>query len=289
MKDLGASLKKRREELNISMEELQEKTKIRKLYLMAIERGQEDVLPGEVYLKGFLRSYAQAVGLDVDEVMGQYKRSRKVELEEEKEELEERLKEGGTGIAPITIHLLIILAIIAIVLFSIFYIFTQKNDQEDLQMNLDHQTVVEEHQDELLSEEDRDEFVTEERTVEVDSFFLTFLRNDFLGHRFRGFLKEDGSEEVDTPLPMEEIEQVVVKIRSIERSWIRVQSNGQILFQGFLEEGDEMTFQGEQELTFRVGNAGGILMKDDLGKYTIPFGARGEVKDLLFTLGDDNP
>lgn len=64
MRELGQLLRDRRLKLGISLEEVQTKTKIRKRYLQALEDGDWDALPGEVYARGFVRSYAELLGLD---------------------------------------------------------------------------------------------------------------------------------------------------------------------------------------------------------------------------------
>lgn len=64
MRELGAALRRAREELGLDLNALEERTKIRKRYLLALEEGDWSVLPGDVYARGFVRSYAEAVGLD---------------------------------------------------------------------------------------------------------------------------------------------------------------------------------------------------------------------------------
>jgi cytoskeleton protein RodZ len=54
MKELGEFLKKTREEKGISLKDIQDRTKIRSRYLEAIEKGEFQIVPGEVYLRGFL-------------------------------------------------------------------------------------------------------------------------------------------------------------------------------------------------------------------------------------------
>lgn len=54
------------------MEELEERTKIRKRYLEAIEEGDYKILPGNFYVRAFIKSYAETVGLDPNEVLGLY-------------------------------------------------------------------------------------------------------------------------------------------------------------------------------------------------------------------------
>jgi cytoskeleton protein RodZ len=71
--DLGQLLKKARSEKGISLEQLQETTKIQKRYLVAIEEGNFNLLPGNFYVRAFVKSYSEAVGLDPDDVMQLYR------------------------------------------------------------------------------------------------------------------------------------------------------------------------------------------------------------------------
>ncbi|MGG1551208.1 helix-turn-helix domain-containing protein [Paenibacillus ferrarius] len=70
--DLGYILRKTRLEKKMSLDELQEVTKIRKRYLEAIEEGNYKVLPGSFYVRAFIKSYAEALGLDPTEVLSMY-------------------------------------------------------------------------------------------------------------------------------------------------------------------------------------------------------------------------
>lgn len=72
MSDLGQMLKKARLDKGISLDQLEETTKIRKRYLEAIEEGDYKVLPGSFYVRAFIKSYAETVGLDPNEVLGLY-------------------------------------------------------------------------------------------------------------------------------------------------------------------------------------------------------------------------
>ncbi|MGM8211689.1 helix-turn-helix domain-containing protein [Virgibacillus sp. W0430] len=62
--EIGDKLRDAREEKGISLDHLQETTKIQKRYLIAIEEGNYNVLPGKFYAKAFIKEYANAVGLD---------------------------------------------------------------------------------------------------------------------------------------------------------------------------------------------------------------------------------
>ena len=61
---LGRTLKRSREERNLSLDEAARATKIRKEFLLAIEDDKLDDLPGPVFARGFVRSYAEYLSLD---------------------------------------------------------------------------------------------------------------------------------------------------------------------------------------------------------------------------------
>lgn len=71
--DIGARLKEARESKGLSLEEIQQTTKIQKRYLNAIENNDFKTLPGKFYTRAFIREYASAVGLNPEEVMEEHK------------------------------------------------------------------------------------------------------------------------------------------------------------------------------------------------------------------------
>jgi cytoskeleton protein RodZ len=64
MFEIGSSLREARTRQGLELEELEERTKIRRKYLRALEEEQFEQLPGHSYVKGFLRTYADALDLD---------------------------------------------------------------------------------------------------------------------------------------------------------------------------------------------------------------------------------
>ena len=71
-KQLSQTLRERRELLNLSLEKLSQKTGIPTKYLRRIEEGEWERLPSRVYVRGFLRKYAEKVGINPDEVVKKY-------------------------------------------------------------------------------------------------------------------------------------------------------------------------------------------------------------------------
>jgi hypothetical protein len=72
MFDIGSSLREARTRQDLDFPELEERTKIRPKYLRALEDERFDLLPAPTYVRGFLRSYAAALGLDGQPFVDEY-------------------------------------------------------------------------------------------------------------------------------------------------------------------------------------------------------------------------
>ncbi len=76
--DIGTRLSKERENKGLTFEKISDDLKIQKKYLEAIEKGNFDILPGEVYLKVFLKAYADYLGINGREILEEYKNIKRV-------------------------------------------------------------------------------------------------------------------------------------------------------------------------------------------------------------------
>jgi cytoskeleton protein RodZ len=72
MPTLGEELKRRREERDISLNEISESTRIGIRFLKAIDSDNYSILPGGIFTRSFIRAYAKQVGMNEDEAMGLY-------------------------------------------------------------------------------------------------------------------------------------------------------------------------------------------------------------------------
>jgi cytoskeleton protein RodZ len=82
MFEIGNSLREARLRQGLDFPEIEQATKIRPKYLRALEDEQFDILPGQTYVKGFLRSYAEYLGLDGQLYVDEYN-SRYIHVDEE--------------------------------------------------------------------------------------------------------------------------------------------------------------------------------------------------------------
>jgi cytoskeleton protein RodZ len=81
--EIGAVLRESRERKGLSIEEVEEKTKIAPSVIVALEEGNRDRFPHPVYARGFVRSYAMLLGLDAVELCGHFSRAYPVPTDSE--------------------------------------------------------------------------------------------------------------------------------------------------------------------------------------------------------------
>ena len=94
MFEIGSSLREARTRQGLDVNELELRTKVRGKYLRALEEERFELLPGHTYVKGFLRTYADALGLDGQLYVDEYN-SRYVGGDEETPLRARRVSPGG--------------------------------------------------------------------------------------------------------------------------------------------------------------------------------------------------
>lgn len=121
MKEIGRIIKERREEKEISLDDAHKFTKIQERYLVAIEEGDMSAFFAEVYYKSFVRSYANYLGLDPEELI---ERLNTKKQEREKEfVVQENPKDNKKDIKKLLIG---VTSVIVVALF-LFFIYMQKH------------------------------------------------------------------------------------------------------------------------------------------------------------------
>lgn len=123
---LGGYLRKKREEKGLSLKEISQKINISEKNLIFLEEENFDRLPPEIYLKGFLKKYAEFLNLDLEELLELYKKEKEIlEYLKRKKYFPKFPKKTFFVIIPKffskIIISLIVLTIFAYLAFQIFY------------------------------------------------------------------------------------------------------------------------------------------------------------------------
>ena len=133
---LGEYLKRERELRGITLDELSQGTKISKRLLIYMESGQWDQLPGEVFARGFLKSYAEFIGIVPEEILLRFEEEKLMEDEEQNVHHQEDQK---VRFQNILFFILLALAVGVIGYFS-YTVFLK--DSPDVRPGISNSTVM---------------------------------------------------------------------------------------------------------------------------------------------------
>jgi|GEM_PF-1590171 len=118
MTTIGQLLVDAREQKKMTVNEVAEITKIRSLYISALEEGRYSTFSSDVHLQGFLANYAKFLGLDIDRVHALYRRERRIKPEPMKSSMFTSKDRPKFVLTPKYIVLpLIAVAVIAVVVY----------------------------------------------------------------------------------------------------------------------------------------------------------------------------
>lgn len=119
MEALGSYLKEVRENANLSIDKVVEETHIVRKFIEAIELDEFSMFPGEAYLKGFLRTYSEYLGLNPDDVVKRYE---KIKIAEEPTPIEQLIPKPKFNFKPLIVISTLTVVILALVFGIIFFI-----------------------------------------------------------------------------------------------------------------------------------------------------------------------
>jgi hypothetical protein len=118
MFEIGGSLREARLKRGLSPADVQKAIRIRDRYLQALEEERWELLPGDAYVKGFLRTYADFLGLDgslyVDEYNSRYAHTDEPTLVPQRFERRRRPGGGGELLRPLVIVAVVVGVVAAV-------------------------------------------------------------------------------------------------------------------------------------------------------------------------------
>ncbi|MEL7564295.1 MAG: RodZ domain-containing protein [Dehalobacterium sp.] len=246
MGQIGDELRLYRESKGISLREVEEATKIRMKYLIALEADDYDALPGKVYVIGFLRTYARFLGMNAEELVNSLKSQSSFEVQEE--ETKEKVKPTRKRSHPTALILIIVLAlVIGGISFALLH---------DWDMNTPNENVPQTE----TPQEEPDTPGNIPDTSEPEN-------------------QNDGNSE-------SEINGVSVTVIIKEsKCWIGVNIDGVSDFEGTLYAGENRTFSGQEKISIKYGNARVVEVIAN-GESTYPVDNTGQVVTKEYTANE---
>lgn len=246
MGGIGESLRSTREAKGISLEQAEEDTKIRKKYLQALEDGDYDVIPGRVYAKGFLRNYANYLGLNQEEVMLEYKLlGVPVKEEYKKVDIEASINKQKrmTGRADRKAYLATVLIAVFAILLLVLYNFVFKNTAEKSGNQTVDPSTTEQADKTKVPDNESNKPSGQPPAQQPGG------QNENPSSGSTGNNGTTGPNVTGVSLTLNGKDGV---------SWVRVTVDGVVKFTGNLNPGESKTYSGTGKIIVRVGNAGAV-------------------------------
>ena len=245
---VGDILRGEREKQGLTIEDIARETSIRDIYLEAIEKGDYDSLPGDVYAKGFIRNYSRFLQIDGDALLDKYDEERNINKVVQPVDQPQEPAQNPQPAQPKT---------------NLF----------------------------AAGDAYRDSLEREEKSGSKKFMILLGIMFVFLGGVYIAFM-DDGSEnapkqetvkvETTKPAPVEKkYDGVEITAKALENCWISVKIDGQPAFEGTIEKGKEMSWQGKENVDILAGNAGGLQITFN-GKDVGTLGQMGQVEERSF-------
>ena len=271
MTELGARLKEARLAKGYSIDDLQEITKIQKRYLASIEEGNYATMPGSFYVRAFIKQYAEAVGLNGDELLETYRSevpspsneevTKNIPVTPSRSTLGRRSSGRFMEIFPMIIVALFIIAIIVIV-WTLWQSAPQDNGEVvENDPALTYQTNNPPPSSTPVEQEnpDEEEPVEQEEPVEeepVQEQAMTLVN----------------TEGVTTTYQITGSETYQLKVDAKERTWLTLRDQtGKALYDAAVEAGASYELDVTQypEITVRVGYVPGssVYINDELVEF----------------------
>ncbi|HEY9629057.1 MAG TPA: RodZ domain-containing protein [Coleofasciculaceae cyanobacterium] len=288
LKEIGTYLRQVRQEQSKSLEEIATKTCIRLPLLRAIELGQEQVLPEPVFVQGFIRRYADVLGLDGMDISRMFPvHSPIIEgdmqaresasavtyaapvdtLEESKYSLRSSREfsdpDGGFFRSKAAYALYAALGLAAI--GGIAYAFFNPDQPQNPAVSTDTPT-VEGSQPSVSSAIAQSPEKPLDETVSKAAVSPSPLASS----------PSPAASALNPNAP------VKVDMQLTGQSWVQVLVDGEVQFEGMMAAGTQRSWSAKKAITVVAGNAGAVSVLAN-GGTAAPMGSLGDVQEKTFT------
>jgi cytoskeletal protein RodZ len=271
---VGELLKKAREESGKDLKEISEILKIRYDYLRAIEEGDFKQLPEEVYIKGYIREYAELLHIDPETALSAYVQQTSPPQDDKGEPPTDITSDHKKS--KIT-YILVPLVLVVFGLILFFVLHSPKKEQEISQTPMNTENV----KPSPISTEPEE---TPQMPVEIKEerpYPFSEKKEEVLTPHAPN-LKEPLPDTVTPPPNNVNIGKAphTLKIVATDTVWLLITiDNAAAPEEMILKIGETVTFQAQEGFSLKLGNAGGTKVLFD-GKDIGKLGEKGQVVKL---------
>ncbi len=313
---VGEELKSLRESRGLTLREVAAKTKIQEAYLKALETGHYQDLPADVYVKGFIKGYADFLNLDSKDYLKRYIKERGIHsnIEEVKTPVPKKTRSLSRRSFIITPKKTITGIIVLLVLLILSYIYYQVNSfvsppklsietpAENIRIRGNSITVTGQTDPEAtLTINGQPVFVSESGyfnenvTLKEGSNFLKIVAVGFSGKKTeatREVIVERRGEVASGEVAAGEVggegEELVLKVAiKDEPTWLSIDSDGKNVYSGVMIPGSSESFSAKERINVTSGKANQTEIFLNGRFLGVLDDSPGAVRDVEFTRGTE--
>ena len=270
MTELGARLKEARVAKGYSIDDLQEITKIQKRYLAGIEEGNYATMPGAFYVRAFIKQYAEAVGLNGDELLETYKSDIPSPSNEEVTKsipaTPSRRALGGRSSSKLMEIFPMVMVVVFVIAIIIMFWFLYQNRADDTETDVAKDELVQEpkptfEDNENIQSDEEEKPAKEEATEEVveepkPTQQLTFVE----------------IQGVTSTYNLTNAESYLVKLVAANTTWLNIRDeNDKTLVDQSIKAGETFEFDASSlsRVRVRLGHAPGntVTINDEVVEF----------------------
>ncbi|MBK4211661.1 helix-turn-helix domain-containing protein [Bacillus pumilus] len=278
MTELGKRLVEAREEKGMSLEDLMAATKIQKRYLLAIEQGNYDIIPGKFYVRAFIKQYAEAVGLNPEQLFEEFRKDVPSTYNDEVSDKlsnikpQRELPKPASKVLELLPTILIIGGIIVVI--AIIYVIVQAVNHDSGQKNNQAAPQQSESKYEVSEDSSLAKDQKKKEKASSDDKEKSSKKDDSSKDDETVSLKATNTEGSTTTYEVSGADEMELKISASQASWLRVRDeSGKVLKMGELKDGESFKTDLSElsQVDIRLGNASGIDIKvnDETLKYEL--------------------
>jgi len=266
-KEIGKRLREKRISLKIELKDIIEEIKIFEEYLIAIEEGELQNLPSDIYYNLFVRTYAKELGMDIEKLLDDtYLGGGYSEDESKEKKNDEPVNNIETSSSTYTSPKKIFgwIAILALVVFLIYIVFTSLTGDNEGEEPTKTSSIVEEVTPKI----------NEETSLVIDT--VKEISSD---------IERTVADTTTNSIPIAS-PPLTLDIEVKELSWILIMADGDTVLHRNLRPADTRHLTANDNFNLSVGNPNGVVLKLN-NRLMRPLSRNGRVvTNLLITQGN---
>ena len=278
MSSIGAILKDARTKKDVSLEEVHAKIKIHPRVLQILEEGKFEKLPSPLFVKSFLKSYAEFLELNPREIMEAYEKEGRQEPEQVI-----FLKSTGEHVkspdVPETQNKLLVGAVAAVFILTVGFIafLLVKNIVHWFPKKIKSHAVIKESLKEKEQEKKEPSADKQESKAKPEDKKEPEQEHSKSSPKTEWLCSIDQSNFPK----LKKNSSLQLKIKALDSVWIRITCDGKVLFESTLKKGNSNSWTASKTIEIWTGNAGGMFLT--LNRFSLGSPGKGSVKKMLLT------